>query len=194
MDATIASVLEYAAVVLGVLCVWLTVRQNIWCWPVGLAMVTLYIVIFFEAKLYSDMLLQVIYVFLQLYGWQSWLHGGPQRSQLEISRVPIARAGLWSIVAVTGTGLLGGSMVRWTDASFPFLDAFTTVASLIAQWLMARKVLESWLVWILVDIVSIGIYWAKQLHLTAGLYVVFLVLASWGWREWQRQYRRLAAG
>jgi nicotinamide mononucleotide transporter len=86
------SPIETAAVLLGLACVWLTVRQHIGCWPTGLAMVTLYIYIFYHAKLYSDMLLQVVYVFLQLYGWHAWLHGGPQRSTLPVSELPLAHA------------------------------------------------------------------------------------------------------
>lgn len=88
--------------------------------------------------------------------------------------------------------MLGRTMHRCTDASFPYLDALTTVASLIAQWLMGRKVLESWLVWIFVDVISIGLYVAKELYLTAGLYSVFLVLATWGWAEWRAAWKRPA--
>ena len=178
--------LELTAVALGLACVWLTVRQNIWCWPTGLAMVTLYIVIFYDAKLYSDMLLQVVYIFLQLYGWHAWLHGGRDRTALAVSFLPTRHVALWLAACFAGTILLGGGMHRHTDASFPYVDAFTTVASLIAQWLMARKVLESWLVWIIVDVVSIGLYLAKELYPTAGLYTVFLFLATIGFFAWRR--------
>ena len=178
--------LELTAAALGLACVWLTVRQNIWCWPTGLAMVILYIAIFYEVKLYSDMLLQVVYVFLQLYGWHAWLYGGPNRETLPVSRMPAWHSAVWLAACVAGTSLLGTLMHRHTDASFPYIDAFTTVASLIAQWLMARKVLESWLVWIVVDVVSIGLYLAKDLYPTAGLYTVFLFLATLGYFAWRR--------
>ena len=178
--------LELPAVAFGLACVWLTVRQNIWCWPTGLVMVSLYIVIFYEARLYSDMLLQVVYVFLQFYGWHVWLHGGPDRNRLSVSRMSARQAVAWLSVCGAGTVLLGTLMHRNTDASFPYPDAFTTVASLIAQWLMARKVLESWLVWIIVDVVSIGLYLAKELYPTAGLYMVFLFLATLGYFAWRR--------
>jgi nicotinamide mononucleotide transporter len=149
-------------------------------------MVILYIVIFYRAKLYSDMLLQVVYVFLQVYGWHAWLRGGPDRSRLEVSRItrPVSVGG--GIVGVIGTAALGGMMYRLTDAAFPFIDALATVASLVAQWLLARKVLESWLVWIVVDVVSIGLYIAKRLYPTAALYLVFLVLAIQGYFAWKR--------
>lgn len=177
---------ELVAVALGLACVWLTVRQHIGCWPTGLAMVLLYIVIFYQAKLYSDMLLQVAYVFLQIYGWYAWLRGGPRQSRLAVSRLPRWQIGPWMATCLVCTALLGTLMDRCTDASFPYVDAFAAVASLIAQWLMGRKRLESWLIWIVVDVVSIGLYVAKDLYLTAGLYTIFLVLATLGLLAWKK--------
>ncbi|MGA1409538.1 MAG: nicotinamide riboside transporter PnuC [Prochlorotrichaceae cyanobacterium] len=178
--------IEVIAVVFGLLCVWLTVRQNIWCWPTGLVQVTLYIVIFYQVKLYSDLILHILYVFLQIYGWYHWLHGSKTRSSLRVSRLGLRSQMGWTIVILLGTGVWGALMANFTDAAVPYGDAFTTVASLVAQWLMARKRLESWLFWIAVDGVAIGIYWYKSLYLTSGLYAVFLVLASLGWLEWRK--------
>jgi nicotinamide mononucleotide transporter len=180
------ALLEATAAILGLCCVALTVRQHIACWPTGLAMVSLYIVIFFRAKLYSDTLLQVVYVFLQIYGWHAWLKGGPNRTPLDVSRISNRAAVVALVVGVVATIGLGGAMSRYTDAAFPFIDAFATVASLIAQWLMGRKVLESWLVWIVVDVVSIGLYVAKRLYPTAALYFAFLLLATQGYMAWKR--------
>jgi nicotinamide mononucleotide transporter len=184
--------IELVAAILGLLCVWLTIKQSIGCWPTGLAMVLLYIVIFFEAKLYSDMLLQCVYVVLQLYGWYAWLHGGPEQTALTVNRLPAGRVGLWCLAGTAGWIGLGTLMHTSTDASYPYVDAFATVASLIAQWFMSRKILESWLVWILVDVVSIGLYVAKELYPTAVLYVVFLGLATRGWFAWRDSWKRLA--
>ncbi len=181
--------IEAIASLFGLLCVWLTVRQNIWCWPVGLVMVSLYIWIFYQAKLYSDMGLQVVYVALQIYGWMHWLRGGPRDSTLPITRLDRGRVVLWIVVAGIGTALLGSGMARWTDASVPYWDAATTVLSLVAQYLLARKVLENWPFWITVDVLAIGIYTVKELYITAGLYVVFLGLASWGWIAWTKSLR-----
>jgi nicotinamide mononucleotide transporter len=178
--------IELIAAALGLVCVWLTMRQHIACWPAGLVMVSLYIFIFYQAKLYSDMLLQVVYVFLQLYGWYAWLYGGPRRSTLGVTRLPCWQIGFWLGTCAISTWLLGRLMHVRTDASFPYLDAFAAVASLIAQWLMGRKRLESWLVWIVVDVVSIPMYLAKDLYLTAGLYTVFLILATLGFFEWKK--------
>lgn len=183
------STLELIAVLFGLACVVLTIRQHIACWPTGLVMVTLYIVIFREAKLYSDMLLQVIYVFLQMYGWWAWLSGGPDRSPLVVTRVPTRQLVPWLVTCLAGTVAIGWSMNTYTKAAMPYIDAFAAVASLIAQWLMGRKRLESWLLWIVVDIVSIGMYLAKELYLTAGLYLLFLVLAVMGYVTWEKTLR-----
>jgi len=179
--------IEMAAVVFGLLCVMLTIRQSIWCWPTGLAQVLLYIVVFFHAKLYSDVILHVIYVIMSIYGWHHWLHGGKDHGVLSTSKLSRKSMLVWPAITATGTGVLGYGMAHFTDASVPFGDAFTTVASLVAQWLMTRKRLESWLFWIAVDIAAIGIYLYKDLYMTAGLYSVFLVLAVIGLSAWQKQ-------
>lgn len=184
--------LEIVGVILGLACVILTVRQHILCWPTGLGMVLLYIVIFYQAKLYSDMLLQVVYVGLQIYGWHAWLRGGPEQTPLAVSRLSPTGSIVWLLLGSVAAGGLGTVMHVFTDASFPYVDAVATVASLVAQWLMGRKVLESWLIWIFVDLVSIGLYLAKELYPTAILYVVFLGLAAWGWHEWRSGWREPA--
>src|SRR5690606_21431141 len=126
--------IEPTAVLFGVLCVWLTIRQNIWCWPTGLVQVILYIYIFYTARLYSDMLLHVIYVVLCLYGWYYWLHGGRNHGHLAVSRLSRRGFAGWILVALLGAALLGYVMARYTNAALPYPDAFTTVASLVAQW------------------------------------------------------------
>ena len=181
--------IEVIASLFGLLCVWLTVRQNIWCWPVGLVMVSLYVWIFYQAKLYSDMGLQVVYIVLQIYGWAYWLRGGPRDSDLPVTRLSGNGVACWIVMALACTALLGGGMARWTDAALPYWDATTTVLSLIAQYLLARKVLENWLFWIAVDVLAVGIYVVKELYVTAGLYVVFLGLATWGWLAWKASFQ-----
>jgi nicotinamide mononucleotide transporter len=180
--------IEAIAVVFGILCVWLTIRQNIWCWPTGLVQVVLFIYIFYQVKLYSDLVLHVIYIGLQLYGWYHWLHGGRDHGKLEVSRLPTSGLLLWPLGIAVASLIWGYLMATYTDAALPYGDAFTTVASLAAQWLLARKKLESWLLWISVDIVAIGIYWSRELMLTSGLYLVFLVLAILGFFAWRRSW------
>jgi nicotinamide mononucleotide transporter len=188
------NLLELTAALLGLACVWLTARQHIACWPVGLLMVTLYAYIFYEAKLYSDALLQVVYIGMQIYGWWAWLYGGRSQTALGVTRLSWQQAVIWVVALGFGVLVLGSTMAAKTDAAFPYVDAFATVASLIAQWWLGRKILESWLLWIVVDIVSVGLYFAKSLYPTAILYVIFLGLAAWGWKQWWDAWKRQAAG
>jgi nicotinamide mononucleotide transporter len=173
-------------VLFGVISVWLTVRENIWCWPTGLVNVLLFVVVFWQAKLYADMGLQVVYAILSVYGWYEWLYGGKGRGERAVSRtprfvlVPLLLAGLLGLV---GLGLF---LRRATDAALPFWDAGTTSFSLVAQWMLTKKWLENWLIWIVVDVIYVGMYLFKQLYPTAGLYLVFLVLACLGFQAWTK--------
>lgn len=179
---------EVIGTVLGVVGVGLMIRQNLWGWPVGLAQVAVYTWVFYDAKLYSDAILQVCFFAIQGYGWWHWLRGKhtAARSELPVTRTgPTSVAGLAGLGAV-GTAAWGTYMHRTTDAALPFWDAFILVFSLIAQWLQARKKLENWAGWVVVNTVAVGVYWAKDLRLTAGLYVIFWLMALWGWREWRR--------
>ena len=177
---------EIVGVVTGILGVWLTTRQKIWCWPVGLVSVVAFIIVFFEAKLYAAMGLQAIYVVLVLYGWYAWLHGGTGDGELLVSKIPRRWLGALTVAGVCSTALLSLWLSRRTDESLPLLDAFTTSFSLIAQWMQTRKHLENWLVWIVVDVIYIGMSLTQGLRLTAGLYLVYVVLAVIGYRDWRR--------
>ncbi len=183
------TLIEAIAVVSGIACVWLIVKESIWCWPTGLVQVSLYVYIFHQAKLYSDFGLHIFYVGMQFYGWYHWLHGGQNNDKAPISRLPVTGIVGWAALGLLGAAGWGWIMERYTDASVPYPDAFTTVTSLIAQWLLARKKLENWYFWIAVDIVAIGIYAYKKLYLTSGLYAIFLVLCIIGVRAWNRTYK-----
>ena len=182
--------IEAVAVFFGILSVVMVVRQNIWCWPFGLVQVTLYVYIFLEVKLYSDLILHIVYIILQIYGWHHWLHGGRNDTELEVSQLDYRGRLVWPVCALVGTALWGYGMATFTDASLPYGDAFTTVTSLVAQWLMARKRIENWLFWIAVDVVAIGIYWQKELVLTSGLYAIFLGLSVVGWFAWRKSFAK----
>jgi nicotinamide mononucleotide transporter len=177
---------ESIATVLGIISVGLLVRQNIWCWPTGIVMVTLYIFVFYDARLYSDMGLQVAYVVMQIYGWYYWVFGGEERNKLPVSRIAGSTALAWLGVMLAGTAGLGYMMDKYTDADLAYWDAATTVMSLVAQYLQALKTLECWLLWIAVDVLAVGIYAYKGLVPTTVLYTVFLGLATWGYIEWRR--------
>lgn len=179
--------IEIIAAISGLWCVWLTVRRNILCWPVGLVQVVLYVWVFWQARLYSDAGLNAIYIFLQFYGWWAWLHGGEKRHELSLSRVGESLS-LWVVGTLVITVGWGYIMDTYTQAAVPYPDSFTTMASLTATYLMARKKIESWWFWIAVDVIAIGVYVYKELYITAGLYAVFLVMATLGFIEWRRTF------
>lgn len=183
------SAFEVAAFVTGVATVWLAARQHIWNWPIGIVNVALYAVLFFQVKLYADAGLQVVYLVLAVYGWWAWLHGGARGGPLRVRRVS---AGLFMTVAGIGAlfaTVLGVSLARYTDADVPLLDSALTGASLVAQFLMTRKYLESWPVWVVADIVYVGLFVSRELYLTAVLYAIFTGLALYAWREWLASWR-----
>ena len=194
------SAFEIIGTVLGVIGVGLMIRQNVWGWPVGLVQVSVYAWVFFEAKLYSDALLQVFFFAIQAYGWAHWLlgkGGGARREGKRTGTLPVTRLrarGIcgWCAVGLLATAVWGEFMRRSTDAALPHWDAFILVFSLIAQWLQARKRLECWAGWMLVNVVAVGVYWAKDLRLTAALYVIFFAMAVAGDRAWRRSWREEA--
>lgn len=188
------SPIEAAAALLGLVNVWLVVRRSVWNYPFGIVMVLLYARIFFEAKLYSDALLQLFFLVVQLYGWWNWT-----RSRAESGEVVVLRLGgrarlTWAAscaVAALGWGAL---MHNYTDASYPWWDAAVAILSVAAQILLSRRFVENWVLWIVVDLLAIGLYAAKDLWLTAGLYGIFLGLATWGLVAWARAGRAAGAG
>lgn len=181
--------LEGTAVCFGLVSVYLSTRENIWSWPTAIVNVGLYSVLFFREKLYADMGLQVIYLLLSIYGWYEWLYGGENRSELRVSRITARLAMRLAGIGVLGSAVLGTLLYRTTDASLPYLDSTLSVFSLIAQWLMTRKVLENWVIWIALDVVYVWMFiFLKQLHFTAFQYAVFLALAVLGFRDWKRSF------
>lgn len=180
------TVFELIAVAVTLLAVWLTARQVIWCWPTALVSVTMYAVVFYQARLYADMGLQGIYFLLSVYGWWAWLHGGEGRTELSVTLVSWRLRSLLLLLGAAFALLLGTLLHRFTDAALPFMDSTLTSFSLVAQWLMTRKHLENWIVWIAVDVFYVGMFLMKSLYLTAGLYAVFLLLATLGLAEWRR--------
>lgn len=177
--------IELIAASLGALSVYLMTQQKPAAWPIGLLMVLLYIWIFYDARLYSEMLLQVVYVVLQIYGWWQWLHGGSKHQGRTISSLNISSISLGLLIGATITLLLGFAMSQYTNANLPWLDAALTGFSLVGQYWMAQKRLQCWLLWIVVDIIYVGMFITAELYLTAILYAAFTALAVYGWREWR---------
>ena len=181
--------LETVAVAFGIISVYLSVRENIWSWPTAIVNVLLYFLVFRDAKLYADMGLQLVYFVLSVYGWYEWLYGGKNRTQLKVSRLANRTGVILIAIVVVGVASLGTLLSKSTDAALPWLDSLTTSTSLAAQWMMTRKILENWAVWMAVDVVYVGMFIFKGLFATAGLYAVFFVLAAIGHAQWKRSYR-----
>lgn len=177
--------LEIIAALFGVVSVYLSVRQNIWSWPTAIVNVGLYAFVFHASRLYADMGLQVVYVIISFYGWYEWRYGGANRTELRVSRTSPRLAAVLLGTGVASTFLLGTLLHSTTNAALPFLDSATTSTSLVAQWMMTRKLFENWLVWVAVDVVYIGMFIYKSLYVTSALYFVFLALSVMGYRQWK---------
>jgi nicotinamide mononucleotide transporter len=180
------SPLEIVAAIITGWCIWLATKQSLLYWPVGIVSVLLYSWIFYDAKLYADAGLQVIYFVLTLYGWYEWKMGGAGGTTLKVSRTPRPAWLALLLAGIAGSVALGFGMLRWTDNPAPWVDASTASFSIVAQVMTTRKWLENWIVWIVVDVVYVFLYIQRGLIPTAVLYAVFLVLAVKGDREWRR--------
>lgn len=178
--------LEWVAAGLGVINVALVVRRNVWNYPFGLAMVALYFFVFFEARLYSDALLQIFFFIVQIYGWVNWVQARGASGEVPVAVLTWPVRAAW----IGGTALAslawGLGMAHFTDAAAPIVDAFIAGTSIAAQILMARRKIENWVAWILVDIVAIGLYFSRDLYPTSALYLLFLLLSIAGLIGWRR--------
>ncbi len=182
------SPLEIAAVAFAVAYLVLAIRQNILCWPAALVSVALSLVVLFDAKLYMDSALQIFYAAMAVYGWHQWLYGGRERSGVRVGTWPLRRH-MIVIAMIVAIGLSLGWVMSLTDAAFPYTDSLTTVAAIVTTYMVAKKVLENWIYWFVIDAVSVYIYYARDLYLFAGLFVFYLVLIVIGYRAWLADMR-----
>lgn len=189
-----ANPLEAVATAFGLVNIALLVRRSIWNYPFGLVMVALYARIFFDAHLYSDAVLQLFFFAIQLYGWWAWWRVGGVDRPVRVRRLTVAARIAWVGMIALLTGLWGTGMHLYTDASYPWWDGGIAVASVAAQILLARRLVENWILWMLVDVAAVGLYLAKGLVLTAVLYGAFLVLSAVGARQWASALRANGAG
>jgi nicotinamide mononucleotide transporter len=177
---------EWAAVVLALAYLLLAIRQNAWCWACSIASAALYLVIFGRAHLYMQAALQVFYVAMSIYGWLAWGRddGG---GALRVQRWPVRRHVVAFVAVAVVTAVNGAVVARESGASVvPYVDAAIAWGSVLTTWLVARKVLENWLYWIVLDLAAAGLYWSQALHATALLFVIYTVLAARGYQQWQR--------
>lgn len=180
------SVFELAAAVITAVSIWLATRENIWYYPTGLVALVMYTWVYFDAKLYAESVLQVVCFVLMVYGWYEWLHGGAHKSELPVSRTP-----RWAWLSGITSGVIGSAIVivfqlRYTDNPNPYVDSSLFVWSLVAQWMTARKWIENWILWVLINTISVPLYVVRDLLPTAVLYVALWILAIVGYVQWRR--------
>ena len=181
--------IEIVAVLLGIANIVLIIRRSVWNFPVAIVMVALYFIIFRDAKLYSDAGLQIFFAAINLYGWWSWNRNKGDSGVISVRRLPATGYALWITGSILAIWAWGAIMHAETDASYPYWDASVAMLSILGQILMTRRFVENWHYWIIVNIISVPLYIVKDLHLTAGLYGIFLVLAIAGLVEWRKAER-----
>lgn len=182
-------VLQLAGIVLGLLYLWLEYRANIWLWAVSIVMPVVHGVLYYRSGLYADMAMNVYYVIAGFYGWIVWLRGSGGKSDkpvLRISKTPLHLGGILTVVGLLVWGAIYFILVHYTDSTVPVLDSLTTAMSIVALWMLSRKYLEQWLVWLAVDAISCGLYIYKGIPFTAGLYGLYTILAVAGYMRWRR--------
>jgi nicotinamide mononucleotide transporter len=187
--AMAASWPEQIATVLGLLFVWLAIRESLWNFPVGIVQAAIFGWVCYREKLYSDVVLQAVYLAAMVYGWWHWTHGARDRGPLRVQRLTAAQVLAWTAGTLVLWAAWGAGMKHFTDAALPYWDGFIFAGSVAAQWLQARKALENWTGWIVVNTVAIGVYWAKDLYWFAVLYFLFWLMAWGGLRAWRRSGR-----
>jgi nicotinamide mononucleotide transporter len=177
---------EILGFVTGAASVLLAVRESAWNWPVGIANNVFFLILFWKAKLYADALLQIVYIVISIFGWWNWVRGGDGHTELLISRTT-ARAGIvLAIVTAIATVLLAAALRRFTDSAVPVGDGITTALSLTAQYMLSRKLLENWWVWMTADVIYIALYFYKSLYLTGALYLLFFAMCIAGYLGWRK--------
>lgn len=184
------SALEIAAVVTSFVAIWLTARRWMLCWPINALACALYFKLFLDVRLYADMTLQALFGLSILYGWIVWARGRNAAGEVVVAPLPRRRGLAGLALGAVGAGAIGWVTSRYTNAALPWIDSTLSSFSLVASYWAARRHAANWLLWIVVDIVYVGMFLFKGLALTAGLYAAMIALAALGYRRWQAAYRR----
>ncbi|MGD9978651.1 MAG: nicotinamide riboside transporter PnuC [Bacteroidales bacterium] len=191
MNWLINNYIELLGATIGLIYLYFEIKQKIWLWPLGIATSVLYIYIYFVSKFYADMGLQVYYLIISIYGWYHWLRGNVADPS-STKPLPVTRITFRLIVTLTSISLslfviLWFVLDRYTDSPVPVGDAFTTSLSIAATWMLARKIIEHWWVWVVVDGVSMGLYIYKGLYPTTVLFAFYTILSVVGYYQWKRE-------
>lgn len=178
--------LEVLGFITGVSCVLLGIAQIAWSWPVGIAYNILLFTVFQRHGIYALALLQLVYICISLYGWWNWLHGGAAHGALKVSRTPPQLMLILSIAAAASIFVIHALLSLHTDSSVPWLDAVSTSLSLVAQYLLSRKMMATWFIFVVVDVIAIAINLEKHLYPIVALYCFFIALCTFGYQQWNR--------
>jgi nicotinamide mononucleotide transporter len=186
--------LEIIGFASGILGVWLTMKKNKWCFPIGLINVSVSLYLFFMQGLYADSLQQIVYIILLLYGWYTWNTPVSETQRLLVIGRLNSKEIFFTIlfIAIT-TRLLGTTLAEFTDAKLPFLDSFATSCAFLAQYFIARKKIETWILWMFVNVIYVGIYFNNEMYLYVVLFSIYGILAVMGWNSWKTELKILNA-
>lgn len=180
---------EAAAVLLGIAYLLLAMRESLWCWYAAFISTGIFLFIFWDVNLLMESALQVYYLAMAVYGWWQWQHGPKHSNELPITRWSL-RQHVIAIGSILGVSVISGTVLSsFSTAALPFLDSFTTWGSVLTTWMVARKILENWLYWLVIDAVSVYLYLDRELYLTALLFMAYLVIVVFGYRTWLQHYR-----
>ncbi|WP_321344303.1 nicotinamide riboside transporter PnuC [uncultured Draconibacterium sp.] len=194
LEWLLGNYIEILGAILGLAYIVFSIKQNIFTWPTGLLTSALYVVVFFNARLYADMGLQVYYVIISIYGWYFWITGKKQNEKNVA--VKTTRKVLWiklAIVSAALYALLLFILNNYTNSDVPHMDSITTSLSIVATWMLARKYLEHWLLWVFIDAFSAGLYVYKGLWATVILFIVYTIMAWLGYVEWKKDLKGIEA-
>ena len=191
MNWIIQNWVEIVGALAGFVYVFFEIKVSKWMWPIGLLTSIFYIVIFFKSKFYADMSLQFYYVAISLLGWYWWLKGGREGKALEMSHLSSNFVIKLSVISLLVFVLIAYILVNYTDSPLPYWDALTTSLSIVATWLLARKIIEHWLLWIFIDLVSMVLYIYKGLYPTSILFLFYSVLAVLGYFQWKKELKHV---
>lgn len=178
--------IEFFALIFGIVAVYFNTKEIVWGWPTGIIGVVLSGIVFYDARLYSDLALHVVYFILGFYGWYQWLYGGNNQSVRQVSILTYMSLIWLVLLGAVGTVAIGYFFDNFTDADLAYWDAFTTSYSLVGQYMLAKKKLENWILWLVVDAFAAGIYFYKELYMLALLYFLYLGLATYGFINWRK--------
>jgi nicotinamide mononucleotide transporter len=184
------SLLEILGFITGTVCIWLNTRQNVWGWFFSIVNAVLYGGVFWQARLYADASLQVYFFLTSIYGGYMWLYGSSNQQPIPVTLTPPRLYPIFAVIFVLVTILWGYLLYNYTDASLSYPSSALTVLSLIGQFMLARKYLENWLLWIVANVGYVGMFAYKGLYLTSILYFIFFILAIIGYITWQKDYKR----